>query len=156
MVLRLVAENEKKRFEVVWGYDPSPPKSKSKGPGKGKGKGKGKTENKVDVETLQQREGDVVEGDSNDVEDTEYEPATVNDTALTVEPMQADLPLVMLPQGIVEDEKGEWWIRATQGHSIQLESTSHLEEVKNDEDGRARVGLMVHGTKWELWDILSQ
>jgi 2'-phosphotransferase len=155
MVLRLVKENAKQRFEVQWGYDPSPPRSK---PAKGKGKAKINA-----VQPAPEYDGGK--------EPLAVSDATMEDLGVKGSRNQSnnsvELPLVIFPGGeqIVggtllsedgkDDGKGEWWIRATQGHSIQLESTSHLEEVKDDEEGRKRAGVMVHGTRWELWDILS-
>jgi len=55
-----------------------------------------------------------------------------------------------------DGQVGEYFIRATQGHSIKLESVAHLEPVRDDEDGRRRAGECVHGTRWELWDTLSE
>jgi 2'-phosphotransferase len=72
-----------------------------------------------------------------------------------------EMPLVSLPVpdgdgvGNVAGGEGEYFIRATQGHSLNLDSVAHLEEVKDDPEGRAKTGEMVHGTKWELWETLS-
>lgn len=54
------------------------------------------------------------------------------------------------------EPRAEWFIRATQGHSIKLEGTGHLTPVGDDADSRARAGLMVHGTQWRLWETLSE
>lgn len=49
----------------------------------------------------------------------------------------------------------EWFIRAAQGHSIQTVTTDLLEPITAaDEEGLAKVGEMVHGTKAELWDSI--
>ena len=51
---------------------------------------------------------------------------------------------------------GEYFIRATQGHSLKVNHELHLEPVQNDEEGRRKVGEMVHGTKWEVYDAISK
>lgn len=73
----------------------------------------------------------------------------------------SELPLIILPDpttedGSTPDERGGYFIRASQGHSINLEGVAHLELVNDDEEGRKRTGLIVHGTRWELWDVLSE
>ena len=162
MVLRLVAENAKQRFELFYGYDPSPPPPKKKG-NQGKGKARAK---QVSVP----QDGQAVTPGSA-ASGTQLDAAVVDDirhdlarTALDppVETRSSELPLVSLPRpnevepgSETTEPRGEWFIRATQGHSIQLESTAHLEAVKDDQEGRERVGLMVHGTRWELWEVLS-
>lgn len=248
-VLRLVEENAKKRFEVVWGYDPSPPPVKGKkGQGKGQGKGKGKekdqqrqVEGKGKGNEQGQEQGQqqgrpgrphsdgliehagstLVQGrgrggkevDASRVDDIRVQmerdllagtnksdeaPADVKGGESDEKPKSTELPLVLLPRasnpgegetseennrnGVAEDAQGsnvstttpsttpnvtpastsstspqaEWFIRASQGHSIQLESVSHLVPVQDDEDGRKKVGEMVHGTKWELWDVIRE
>lgn len=86
------------------------------------------------------------------------------------EPAWTELAFVKLPPpessfdspeggGVAESDgghTGQWYIRAVQGHSIKLEGTDHLVPVGKDGDGTARAGLMVHGTKWELWETLSE
>ncbi|KAK4683527.1 hypothetical protein P7C73_g6721, partial [Tremellales sp. Uapishka_1] len=141
MVLRLVAENAKQRFELFHGYDPSPPM-----PRKGKGKGKGKAKPKPLVE-----EGEV---DGGQVDDLRQELATATISV----PEIIELPLVSIPlePDGPSESRAEYFIRATQGHSIELESTSHLTPVNDDEEGRTRAGDMVHGTKWELWETLKR
>lgn len=181
MVLRLVAENAKQRFELAWAYDPSPPKPKAKkGQGKGKGKGKPKPVQQASVEGAKAAEdGEVgkpkAEGTSEALateKTSEVDAAKVDVLAKDLEATQirTELPLVMLPRPDVGSEEssneasttdtqaqpGEWFIRATQGHSIKLDSVSHLTPVTDDEEGRARAGVCVHGTKWELWDALSK
>jgi len=240
MVLRLVAENAKQRFELFYGYDPSPPRPKVKKPqrqgqGKGKGKGKGKGMGQGNGQgqageeagdgARQQRGGQGMEardergartelpirttgGDSTigevqtdstassglvDQARTAGAEQIVAESATAAEGVDAsgavdaakvdelakdlaqaeistELPLVELPRpdASSQDEAGaktastsnvtagEYFIRATQGHSIKLESVAHLESVKDDEDGRRRAGECVHGTKWELWDTLSE
>jgi 2'-phosphotransferase len=197
MVLRLVAENAKQRFELAWGYDPSPVKVKAK---KGQGKGKGKEKAKP-VPTVQAVQADGAAGGSGqDVKDQRDEgvqrvekeverheahtgavdTAKVDDLAVSLEKasIHTELPLVILPRPDADNDTneskspeapeptltststvtrpGEWFIRATQGHSIKLDSVSHLTLVTDDEDGRARAGVCVHGTRWELWDVLSE
>jgi 2'-phosphotransferase len=262
-VLRLVEENAKKRFEVVWGYDPSPPipkgKGKNKGQGQGQGQGQTKKQKEKDRLRQQQRElqaeraqrgpgqareaeataGTVVGGEktepglenssvrgnasSDQVTETQSSKevdATLIDAAQAMQkvrldaeprsesvtedkgpsgslqsdkPPSTELPLVILPShDDINDDlnisfpgenttssrpntpgktltskrnsgssetvqpQPEYFIRASQGHSIQLDSVSHLTPVQDDEDGRKRVGDIVHGTKWELWDVLRE
>lgn len=146
-VLKLVEENAKKRFEVVWGYDPSPPK-----PAKKKGQNQSKKK--------------VSKGDAAEVDDLrkEMEAAMLNDTAKRDEgdAEWKELPLVVVERPAVdpldgeeaEDPRGEWFIRASQGHSLKLEGTAHLTPIEDDEEGHERVGLMVHGTRDDLWDVI--
>jgi 2'-phosphotransferase len=169
-VLRLVEENAKQRFELAWGYDPSPPRPKK---GKGQSKGSGKTKGQLlkekekaqaigKLDTSTSSDATVrQEVDAAAVDDVQKELSTASIAAI---PVSTELPLVIMPipqSGAQSPDggitgQGEWFIRATQGHSIQLESTAHLEPVANDEAGRARVGEIVHGTRWELWDVLSK
>lgn len=183
----LVQTNAKKRFELFWGYDPSPPRPKKKttqgktkkqlqrdreaaaaaaaapassGTGTEIGQGKGKEPDAAAIDII-----------SSSLASTDL---TAPSLSLPTNPLSAqgsvsaeppELPLISLPDPHdsdanasvnSDDPKGEYFIRATQGHSIQLESTAHLEQVKDDEEGRSKVGLMVHGTRWELWDTLSR
>lgn len=85
------------------------------------------------------------------------------------EPEWTELAFVKLPPpessfdspeggGIADGDQGhtgQWYIRAVQGHSIKLEGTGHLDPIRADVEGKARAGLLVHGTKWELWETLS-
>lgn len=186
MVLRLVAENAKQRFELFYGYDPSPPPPKKgkKGQGGGGGGGGKKRQsgnNKakepssapapmpapapVAIDMIDQP-GQAV--DAAQVEDLAHEVAKSTlaedapSSALPVPSEPTEMPLVSLPApegGDADKEaarEGEYFIRATQGHSLNLNSVAHLEEVKDDEEGRANTGAMVHGTRWELWDTLSR
>ena len=198
MVLRLVAENAKQRFELFYGYDPSPPRPKvKKGQGKGKGKGNGKggqangkanapsgqaaPSSHKNMQTPQagQNEGTTspalqVPSESKSIPRPEVDAAALDDLShnLSETKIHIDLPLVELPipdaqEGEEEvraagggtseaSQRGEYFIRATQGHSIKLEDIGHLQPVLDDDDGRARAGVCVHGTKWELWDVLSE
>ena len=147
MVLRLVEENAKQRFELVYGYDPTPPIPKAKRQPKKK---------KTSRSLIDEAVGAV---DAADVDDVRHGLAT---TTLVDDPeteITTELPLVSLPPPSPDctegSSKGEYFIRASQGHSLKLESTAHLTPVRDDVDGRARVGLMVHGTRWELWSELS-
>ncbi|ORY35028.1 KptA family-domain-containing protein [Naematelia encephala] len=190
MVLRLVAENAKQRFEVFYGYDPSAPKPKVKGKGKGagKGKGKGKKQDKSDGQTIEGASSSmeavqldtacvhtpttttrIEQDDREKLDDLEssLSSTTISNTALDAPPpphpvITAELPLIPLPvptdpsdPSLPPDQKGEYFIRASQGHSLKLESVSHLTPVLLDDDGRARAGEMVHGTRWELWETLK-
>lgn len=165
MVLRLVEENAKKRFELAYGYDPSPPLPK-----KGKGQGKGKNQKKQagpSGSNTDAAQGVTASEPSSSALDPEKSPsadaATVDDIQARLASSQiatTELPLIPLPNSDVEsvqapDPRGEYFIRASQGHSIQLEGVAHLTAVTDDEEGRAKVGIMVHGTKWELWETLS-
>mgnify|MGYP002717755674 CR=1 FL=1 len=177
MVLRLVVENAKQRFELFYGIDPSPPKPKvKKGQGKGKGKqqGKGRPTPAGGSEAGFKADGDdapkeaAVQADRKEVD-----AAALEDLAKDMEKtaVSTELPLIALPAPTVAadsegqsaeaptpssaHDQGEYFIRATQGHSIKLESVSHLTPVLDDEEGRQRAGECVHGTRWELWETLS-
>lgn len=51
----------------------------------------------------------------------------------------------------------QWFIRAAQGHSIQTITTEHLEPITDTSDtSLLKVGAMVHGTKWELWNLIRE
>lgn len=175
MVLRLVEENAKKRFELVFGYDPSPPppkKGKGQNKGKGKGQGQGQGGKKVEevasgVDAVEVGEkGASAPGEPVTAPEPPVESATASVDALPVllSPAQitsTELPLVILPDPAVEevsdpDPRGGYYIRASQGHSIALEGVAHLEAVLDDEEGRKRAGLIVHGTRWDLWETLSE
>lgn len=190
MVLRLVADNAKQRFELQYGYDPSPPRPKAKkGQGKGKGKGKAKpvakpvglVEGGEPQSTSPADESSAQIGRSVEASDPggQVDAATLDDLSkdLAKAAVSTELPLISLPppddpsstipshsdetnkspaEGKGGEVAGEWFIRATQGHSIKLESESHLTPVLDDEEGRKRAGVCVHGTKWELWDTLRK
>lgn len=76
-----------------------------------------------------------------------------------------ELPLVPLEVTASESEpsdpsgsqRGEYFIRAAQGHTIALaESSDHLTPVTAaDQAGLAAVGEMVHGTTISVWDQIS-
>lgn len=185
MVLRLVAENAKQRFELFYGLDPSPPVVKAK-KGQGKEKGKGgpkpkpvlKGQSSADLESEKSAAtGDAAESgvgkvetvDAAQVDDLrkELSEATLQDPKA----ISTELPLISIPippsEGgdasssgttpvLAEGSAGEYFIRATQGHTIKVETAALLEEVKNDDEGRTKAGLLVHGTRWELWDVLSE
>ncbi|WWD20035.1 hypothetical protein CI109_104508 [Kwoniella shandongensis] len=192
VVLRLVAENAKQRFELFYGYDPIPPRPKKKGgQGKGKGQGQGKKgrpaaavgiEAAGSLSTSAATEAGAVApisqgGPAVGGGKSAPDAATIDDirnelskSSLDPTPPPAtspeeppELPLQSLPRPTDDDStptapdgpRGEYFIRATQGHSIKLESTAHLEPVKDDEEGRRRAGELVHGTRWELWDVLK-
>lgn len=134
-VLKLVEENAKKRFEVVWGYDPSPPLPIKK-KGQNQPKKKKVVEDAAAVDDLRK----------------EMEQAMLSDTK-AVEEEWKELPLVVVDRE-AGGSGGEWFIRASQGHSIKLEGTAHLTAVEDDEEGRERVGMMVHGTRDDLWETI--
>lgn len=179
MVLRLVEDNAKKRFELFYGYDPSPPppskKSKKGQQPKVQGKPKGK---RVPPGLAAQADG----GQASEVEKggpvdaaqldnvaAEIKKATISgasdgapplEVPTPPEPISTELPLVEvpLPEGdeASTSQPGEYFIRAVQGHSIKLDSVAHLETLGDDEAGRAKAGELVHGTRWELFDTLSE
>lgn len=136
-VFRLVEDNAKKRFEVVYGYDPSPPKPKKK-------------------QQPRKKPARVIPGASVPaaIEQVQEE---LSQAVISEEAAWTELEFVKLPPPVdgVVDPKGAWYIRAVQGHSIKLEGTDHLELLKNDEEGRLRAGELVHGTQWRLWETLS-
>ncbi|OWZ42500.1 tRNA 2'-phosphotransferase [Cryptococcus neoformans] len=191
-ILHLVQTNPKKRFELFWGYDPSPPRPKKKptqgktkkqlqrdreaaaaaaasvtasGTGERQGKGKEPDAAAIDIIASSLASTDLT-APSSSLSINSAAPAPAQ-SLTSVDP--PELPLISLPDPHTsasdsdasanansDNPKGEYFIRATQGHSIQLESTAHLEKVKDDEEGRRKVGLMVHGTRWELWDTLKE
>lgn len=130
-VFRIVEDNAKKRFEVVYGYDPSPPKPKTKAPKK--------------------KPVRVVPGAPVTVETVQEDLAKA---AIQPEEPWTELEFVKLTEG-ENHPLAAWYIRAVQGHSIKLEGTGHLEELKDDAHGREVAGELVHGTQWALWETLS-
>ena len=148
MILQLVEENAKQRFEVMYGYDPSPIRPKSTA--------RSRTKAAVKTEPVQRNED--VDGamDAATIED-----AKVNLAKSDQSEPKTELPLVIAPfpnedgAGPVEGSNYEYFIRATQGHSLKLESTAHLTTVFDDDEGLQRIGLMVHGTRWDLWESIS-
>ena len=146
VVLRIVEESAKQRFEVLYGYDPSPPQPK-----RTRGRGKPKV-----IEKSGGKEKKVHALAEDDAQN-ESSKIVIEDDA----PGSTELPLVAVPylsqndDELVECRREEYFIRATQGHSLKLESVAHLTPVLDDEEGRERAGLLVHGTRWELWETLS-
>eukprot|EP00808_Paulinella_micropora_P023807 g7256.t1 len=54
---------------------------------------------------------------------------------------------------LMQNEQGEWLIRANQGHSIKhLDDSSLLTEIKD----AGEVKQAIHGTYWDAWKIISQ
>ncbi|KAK6909001.1 hypothetical protein I203_103011 [Kwoniella mangroviensis CBS 8507] len=187
MVLRLVAENAKQRFQLFYGYDPSPPRPKKMKKGQQPKKQRPPppqvvTAASTDSHNIEKtrkldEEGDGLSPiplqDANGIDAAEIDNIQSNLSKTTISSRgengigYVELPLVSLPNpnesnGTGEagsssssSIKGEYFIRATQGHSIKLEGTSHLEELLDDEEGRKKAGVMVHGTRLELWDILK-
>lgn len=166
-VFRLVDENAKKRFELVYGFDPSPTKPKKKHVQPPKKKrppppGYGPKAGASGASTP----GSGVESVTAAVAAVSVEPSPLP----SPEPEWTELAFVKLPPpessfdspeggGVAEGDDGhtgQWYIRAVQGHSIKLEGTDHLVPVLADEEGRTRAGALVHGTKWELWETLSE
>jgi 2'-phosphotransferase len=145
-VFRLVNDNAKKRFELVYGMDPSPPKpKKQKAPKK-----KAPQRPPPGSETVDALGAQIA---SASIADT---PVAVAAPAPPAVPEWKELEFVTLPAPTeAEEGKGQWFIRASQGHTLKVE-TSHLEPVTDTEEGRLRAGLMVHGTQWKLWDTLSE
>ncbi|WVQ96399.1 hypothetical protein IAU59_003504 [Kwoniella sp. CBS 9459] len=221
-VLRLVSENAKQRFQLMYGYDPSPPPPKKKKVQQvskkklramrdaqaaaqaeveaqtddagtkqgGEERGQSQTEavpRGVDavqqastsgpVEIKSTAESGRPEPDASEIDNIQsaLKKATLNpsnggeDSESQLESTESPLVELPLPSASPDNdgsgpvaatagsaERGEYFIRATQGHSINLESTAHLEQITvDDEQGRKKVGLMVHGTRWELYDVLS-
>ena len=76
-----------------------------------------------------------------------------DDTASSVEPAPIESRALSEGGNLVE---AEWFIRAAQGHSLPTVTTEHLVPVQDDEEGRANVGEMVHGTKEELWEVIRE
>jgi 2'-phosphotransferase len=148
----LVETNNKKRFVLLYGYDPSPVRPQRKK------KQQGQTKKAL----KEQQEG------------TDAAPSSTASTESA-----AELPLVPVdppavpaydPEGVPQQKatassrspmlgsnaaESEWFIRAAQGHSIQTVTTDLLEPITMaDEEGLSKVGEMVHGTKAELWDAI--
>lgn len=162
--MRLVEDNAKKRFEVLWGYDPSPPKpkaTKKKGQNQNQSKkapvpksapsaeGSSSTTDAAGVDDLRKEMESALLDDKDKDKTSNPSRETVNDTEWK------ELPLVVVDREHPSDgEQGEWFIRASQGHSIKLEGTAHLTPVEDDSEGHERVGLMVHGTRDDLWNII--
>ncbi|WWC65571.1 uncharacterized protein I303_108189 [Kwoniella dejecticola CBS 10117] len=234
MVLRLVSENAKQRFQLVYGYDPSPPrppqlkkgqtpkkvrpapskvmslKENATSPSDGatitnsvQGAKEEMRTNSVGTiaipsqnesssgsikdaseEQQQQSAQGQVQGQGQDAAEIDDLRSTLSKATIQGQKPNGngvqdghgfiELPLVALPipepstsltdsigsekQAESKDDarpKGEYFIRATQGHSINLESTAHLEELQNDEEGRRKAGVMVHGTRAELLNVLK-
>ncbi|WWC93102.1 uncharacterized protein L201_008068 [Kwoniella dendrophila CBS 6074] len=198
MVLRLVEENSKKRFELLFGYDPSSPLPKKLKKGQQPKKKRPEKPSSTSQIPIDSGSGSVID-EKTSFENVEIKSDGLNPILLqndnkkgmdaaeidnlqsnlsninlikNDEPLKhVELPLISLPIPDVDvDEntrekqtdssssiKGEYFIRATQGHSINLEGTSHLEELidYNNEESIKKAGIMVHGTKFELWDILK-
>ncbi|OCF39210.1 hypothetical protein I317_06979 [Kwoniella heveanensis CBS 569] len=205
-VLRLVSENAKQRFQLMYGYDPSPlpPKKKkvqqiSKKKLRAMKDAQAQAQAQVEAHTSVEERGNAAGIKSNattpaklesplaDAAEIDNIQSALNKASLDPhleaqpQPESTELPLVELPlpNPHGEDEsssdpssststastaaaavaggiKGEYFIRATQGHSINLESTAHLEQITaDDEAARKKVGLMVHGTRWELYETLK-
>nr|XP_018260560.1 uncharacterized protein I303_07485 [Kwoniella dejecticola CBS 10117]OBR82718.1 hypothetical protein I303_07485 [Kwoniella dejecticola CBS 10117] len=197
MVLRLVSENAKQRFQLVYGYDPSPPRppqlKKGQTPKKVRpapSKVMSLKENATSpsdgatITNSQQSAQGQVQGQGQDAAEIDDLRSTLSKATIQGQKPNGngvqdghgfiELPLVALPipepstsltdsigsekQAESKDDarpKGEYFIRATQGHSINLESTAHLEELQNDEEGRRKAGVMVHGTRAELLNVLK-
>lgn len=144
-IFRLVADNAKKRFALVWGYDPSPPKptnrqSKKKPP---------TTEHSIESVTRA-------------MASTTVEPQWRELAFIKLSPPASAFPAAELVAAYdggeidgLTDERAEWFIRAVQGHTLKLDS-GHLEELRDDEPGRQKAGLLIHGTKWQLWETISE
>ncbi|WVF68877.1 hypothetical protein IAT40_003650 [Kwoniella sp. CBS 6097] len=218
-VLRLVSENAKQRFQLMYGYDPSPPppkkkkvqqvnKKKLRAMKEAQAAAHGQAQVPLDGESGDGNSAAAAAGDEGDEERTTSNsgPVQIRNAANPIagrpqpdaaeidniqsalkkaslnapssssssgvspesqqqQPESTELPLVEVPlPSDQQDEqgqdasgtKGEYFIRATQGHSINLESTAHLEQITiDDEEGRKKVGMMVHGTRWELYDTLK-
>ncbi|WVQ66584.1 uncharacterized protein L199_004768 [Kwoniella botswanensis] len=188
MVLRLVAENSKQRFQLFYGYDPSPPRPKKMKKGQQPKKQRPRpppspqditaastdshnTEKMRKLDEEGHGLGPIPLQDANGIDAAEIDNIQSNLSKTTISSQgengsgYVELPLVSLPNpnenngtdegGSSTSIKGGYFIRATQGHSINLEGTSHLEELKDDEEGRKKAGVMVHGTRLELWNILK-
>lgn len=137
----LVVTNAKQRFVLFYGSDPSPirPTYQKKGSGGSARKGEPKPDPGASELSLVPLEPPGL---------PVYDPASGTNSS-TPAPIEARA----LEEGSAPVEV-EWFIRAAQGHSLPTVTTEHLEPVLNDEEGRAKVGEMVHGTKEELWDVI--
>lgn len=147
-IFRLVADNSKKRFALVWGYDPSPPKPKKRSQPK-------------KTKTAAIAESGAVEEMTRALQVISVEPEWKELEFIKLSPPLSAFPdpelVAAYEGGEVDgqsDERAEWFIRAVQGHTLKLDS-GHLEELIDDENGRQKAGLLVHGTKWQLWDTIS-
>lgn len=165
MVLRLVEENAKKRFELAYGYDPSPPvPKKGRGPNKSKAKKQPPLESAIPAMKSETTEPELKYRPVGDDIPAQSGPTQLEDVSKILASAtisSTELPLIFLPdpsQGDITDPdpRGGYFIRASQGHSIELEGVAHLQPILDNEEGRKRAGLIVHGTKWELWETLSE
>ncbi|WVO13661.1 hypothetical protein L204_101282 [Cryptococcus depauperatus] len=166
-VFQLVRDNTKQRFELFYGYDPSPPRPKKK-PVQGKSKKQKQAEREaavagsVDGALFAPASEGVNKGsDSAEIDtlQTTLVATTLLDSKSPKSAEPPELPLVSVPVSSLNDQQSEprgmWFIRATQGHSIQLDSTTHLTELHDDIESREKAGLIVHGTRWELWHLIK-
>jgi len=59
--------------------------------------------------------------------------------------------MVVSPGSEESNTSGIWWIRANQGHSVQVEALE-LEEIKFADD----LPVAVHGTSAKAWELISK
>ncbi|KAJ9103359.1 hypothetical protein QFC19_004458 [Naganishia cerealis] len=155
----LVESNNKKRFVLFYGYDPSAKRPERKKKKQGQSK---------QALTLSQEPEQGV-GKSAEPQATQQPEETEE---LPLVPVEAPTIESYVPEEIAAPQQKtkpsprsttlgsnasepEWFIRAAQGHSIQTVTTEHLEPIANaDEEGLQKVGEMVHGSKAELWDSI--
>jgi 2'-phosphotransferase len=150
-VFRLVSDNAKKRFELVYGHDSSPPKPK-------KQKAPKKKPVKVAAAAVAVEGTEAASSAVPPTTEASVEALGTHLAATSVEPEWKELEFFTLPppeDGAAPDPRGAWYIRASQGHSLEVKNTN-LEPIMDTPEGRARAGLMVHGTQWKLWDLLSE
>lgn len=140
----LVVTNAKQRFVLFYGHDPSPvrPVYQKKGSGGSSRKGEPKPDLAASELSLISLEAPA---------------APIYDSECAASGSNASAPIesTSLGEGGVVIE-AEWFIRAAQGHSLPTVTTEHLDPVSNDDEGRSKVGEMVHGTKEQLWDIIRE
>lgn len=150
----LVENNNKKRFVLFYGVDPSPnrPQRKKKQQGKSK-KGAEQQVTHPEKADTKEEELPLVPAEPPRVEPYITDAPTLSPALPNQQP---PTPLTTTPKTDISEEP-EWFIRAAQGHSIQTVTTEHLEQVlEADEEGKRKVGEMVHGTKAELWDSIRE
>ncbi|KAJ9104580.1 hypothetical protein QFC21_002078 [Naganishia friedmannii] len=151
----LVESNNKRRFVLFYGVDPTPnrPERKSKQQQGKKNKAQPQQVKILQPETEEKEQGE----DESPLVPLEPPPIPLFTTANA----PTSLKGTPSPRSATDETnvssppEAEWFIRAAQGHSIQTVTTEHLEPVlQADEEGLSKVGEMVHGTKSESWDSI--
>lgn len=64
-----------------------------------------------------------------------------------------DAPAPALQEAETSDASGEWWIRANQGHSLEMDA---IEDGMKKVTEASQAGEAVHGTRSALWDAICE